>query len=125
MFDQFEPQERHFRYLMISWTFFSFWAVILQTFFQKKLSAMTSWNYVAGWQREIGLWNIGAVVLLILSLNSSTPIAHVTIPVICTWSLLFGTNHLLAYFKTRAHGHLSASFLNFAAVVWAIIIFIF
>jgi hypothetical protein len=125
MFDQFEPQERHFRYLMISWTFFSFWAVILQTFFQKKLIEITSWNYSAGWQREIGLWNIGAVVLLALSLNSPTPIAHVTIPVICTWSILFGTNHLLAYFKTRAHGHLSASFLNFLAVVWAIIIFIF
>ncbi len=125
MFEQFEPQERQFRYLMISWTFFSSWAVILQTFFQKKMSSITSWNYVAGWQREIGLWNIGAVVLLILSLNSPNPIAHITIPVICTWSILFGINHLFAYFKTKAHGHLSACALNFLAVVWAVIIFLF
>lgn len=86
---------------------------------------MTSWNYVAGWQREIGLWNIGAVILLVLSLNSTSPIAHITIPVICTWSILFGINHLVAYLKTRAHGHLSACVLNFGAVAWALIIFLF
>jgi hypothetical protein len=122
MFEQFDPQERHFRYLMISWIFFSTWAAIIQIFFQKKLASITSWAHTAGWQREIGLWNIGAVVLLALCLNSPTPIAHIAIPVVCTWSILFGINHLVAYFKTRAHGNLSACALNFGAVVWAIII---
>jgi hypothetical protein len=122
MFDQLEPTERHFRYLMISWISFSAWAVILQTLLQKRIIAVTSWSYSPGWQREIGLWNVGAVLLLALSLASREPIAHITIPVICLWSTLFGTNHLVAYLRSGAHGHLNAAILNFAAPAWAAIV---
>ncbi|MGE0764279.1 MAG: hypothetical protein AB7N80_13435 [Bdellovibrionales bacterium] len=122
MFDQFEPSERYFRYLMISWITFSAWAIVLQSLFRKRLAAITSWNYSPGWQTEIALWNVGAVVLLALSLIAKNQIAHITVPVICVWSTLFGINHLIAYVRTSARGHLNAAILNLGAVVWAAVI---
>lgn len=124
MFNEFAPQERHFRYLMISWLFFSTWAAIIQLFFQKRLSSITSWGHSPGWQREIGLWNIGAIIFLIFSLNSAQPIAHITIPVIYIWSLFFGINHFVSFLRSRSQGHLSAFILNIGAVIWATIIFL-
>ncbi|HAZ14646.1 MAG: hypothetical protein A2X86_06160 [Bdellovibrionales bacterium GWA2_49_15] len=110
---------------MISWACFSTWAALLQTFLPQRLIEITSWNYAVGWQREIGLWNIGAVLLLLLCLLSSQPTANIAIPVICTWSGLFGVNHLFAYVTTKAHGHLRAFILNIAADVWALMILLF
>lgn len=119
-------QEEQFRILSVVWMLFSIWAVILQTLLQKRIVKITSWNLSPGWQREIGLWNVGAVALISLHLLQRAPVSPILIPVLLVWSGLFGTNHLVGYLKDRkAKGHFGGFLMNLLPFVWSASIFLF
>ncbi len=121
-----ENQEWHFKVLSIVWMLFSIWAVILQTLLQEKIVKMTTWNHSAGWQREIGLWNVGAVVLVALHLVLKITVTPILVPVLLVWSGLFGVNHFVAYLKDKkAGGHLSGFIMNLFPFIWSAVIILF
>jgi hypothetical protein len=90
----------------------------LQILIPGVLASRTSWGFAPGWQREIALWNI-AIIVLILVLRSSLPSADVTIlPVLALLSLMLGTNHLIAGIKAPGKtGHWAGVAGNFLGVI--------
>ncbi len=92
-------------------------AAVLQTLTQKHLSSETSWGFAPGWQREIGVWNIG-ITGLIISLRISLPSPDSAIvPGLSLLSLLLGTNHLISAAKDpKKTGHWAGVAGNFLGV---------
>ena len=121
-----DNQEWHFKILSIVWMLFSVWAVILQTLLQEKIVKITTWNQSTGWQREIGLWNLGAVVLVAMHLALQVAVTSILVPVLLVWSGLFGVNHFVAYLKNKkAGGHLSGFIMNLFPFIWSAVIILF
>ncbi|MEW6778211.1 MAG: hypothetical protein AB1405_18080 [Bdellovibrionota bacterium] len=119
-------REWHFRIWAGVWMLFSAWAAVLQIFLQERMNEVTAWGLSPGWQREIGLWNVGAVVLIFRSLRSKEPGVWLAVPVLLVWSALFGFNHLLAFLHAPgAQGHLVGFAMNLAPIIWAVAIWFF
>ncbi len=120
-----DQQEFHFRIFVFVWMLFSIWSVVLQIFLQERIVKITSWNLSRGWQREIGLWNVGAIALIALHLCLQLPVTPILVPILLLWSALFGMNHLLAFLRSRqSHGHLSGFLMNLLPFLWAGAIFL-
>lgn len=73
-------------------------ASILQIFDPSFLGNATEYGLNIGWQREIGIWNLGMIVILIGTLlkGSSDTIKIVTAGAVVL-GLGFGTNHLIGF----------------------------
>lgn len=78
----------------------------------------TSWGFAPGWQREIGFWNVGMMLVVIGALRAGDAQAARRI----TWALLpmymlFGTNHLVAICgHPNAWLHYTPMIANYAGV---------
>jgi hypothetical protein len=110
------------RLLVNLWLAGFFVAVVLQTFFQKQLSSSVTWGNAPGWQREIAIWNI-AIVTLILCLRHLQPAPDETIvAALALLSLLLGANHLAAAVRAPSMiGHWAGLAGNFTAVLLYVI----
>jgi len=73
-------------------------AAILQIFFPTFLGGSTEYGMNAGWQREIGIWNLGMITILIGTLLKGSPN---TIKIVAAGAAVlgigFGTNHLVGF----------------------------
>jgi len=72
-------------------------ALLWQLFLPQVAIPFSTWGTNIYWQREIALWNIGMIVLIILALKSSSKIIQWIITlqstILCT---VLGFNHLVA-----------------------------
>jgi len=70
-------------------------ASFCQLFLASYIAEYSVWVFADGWQREIGIWNIGIIIMLIYALKANNEdfnkILTITIIIICG---AFGTNHL-------------------------------
>ena len=112
--------ESYFNWFLRVWAFGSIYAAVAQLAFQKLGADGTHWGYTPGWQREIGFWNLGLVLIIIQSLFKGTYNSKVQITrALVVLSLLFGTNHFLEIFKGGTiYSHIGGAVENYIAVIW-------
>ncbi|MFX1276282.1 MAG: hypothetical protein ACFFBP_05575 [Promethearchaeota archaeon] len=70
-------------------------ACISQLFLPEIIANNSAWVFADGWQREIGIWNLGIIILIIYALWAKNERFNmiITISIIVITSL-FATNHL-------------------------------
>ena len=89
-------------------------ASILQIFFPSYMGSHSRYGISAGWQREIGIWNL-AVLILILGVNIKYDWFYLRIVLL---ALIFGgigigTNHLLNYMEYHSPVNAIGAFENY------------
>lgn len=98
-------------------------ASISQVFFQKIFADLSVWVYADGWQREIGIWNLGIIIFLVYALWVKNEQLNMILTVcIVVITGLFGTNHLfgMIIYQKIAIVNLSFTILNYIATLCGI-----
>jgi hypothetical protein len=97
-------------------------AFIVQTAFQSLGAERSVWGGNPGWQREIAFWNVGAAIIVFLTLRLRD--TRLAIPVVsgCTvLFFLFGTNHLFAFIANpMAVFHWPPLVLNYVGLLFGL-----
>lgn len=118
-------REKWFRAFVYWWLAGFVWSAFIQLFMPEMVASHTIWGYNLGWQREIGGWNLGMVVVIISVLRSGIPVTNTLIPGLCTLFAFFGTNHLLAALAhSETHGFLIV-ILNFVPLLASALVLMF
>ena len=101
---------------------------VLELVFAPQLVAdTTAWGLSAGWQREIGFWNFGMLLMIttVLRREMDWITARRAALVLCILNALFGTNHLAAFMSSgEAWGNGIGVLVNYgclllgAAALW-------
>lgn len=93
-------------------------AALLQIFTPEFLGERTGFGLSPGWQREIGYWNIGMIVMLTAALiKKNKEIIIVLAYGTSTIGILFGINHLVSYMNhTSSYMNLFGAIENFLLV---------
>ena len=78
-------------------------AIIFQLFFPSYMGSHSGYGISVGWQREIGIWNMAVLVILIaVNLKYDWFYLRTVLLALILGGLGIGTNHLFSYF----HYHL-------------------
>ena len=78
-------------------------AIIFQLFFPSYMGSHSGYGISVGWQREIGIWNMAVLVILIaVNLKYDWFYLRTVLVALIIGGLGIGTNHLFSYF----HYHL-------------------
>ncbi len=90
-----------------------------QIFLPEAISRGSAWGLAAGWQREIGFFNIGMAVVAFSALRSSDLKFHRSVALaLIILTALIGTNHLFALVsEPHAWVHVVFTPLNYVASV--------
>lgn len=98
-------------------------AAILQIGIPSFLGNRTDYGLAPGWQREIGYWNIGMIVILIYALiKQSKEVTNAVAAGTATIGILFGTNHLVGFLSdTSKYMNLVGSIENYFLVTLLIV----
>ena len=82
-------------------------AFLVQTVFQFLGAGRSVWGGNPGWQREIAVWNVGAAIIVFLTLRLNEQRPAMAVATGCTvLFFLLGTNHLFAFLANpRAQFH--------------------
>jgi hypothetical protein len=100
-------RERWYRYFVWWWIFAFIGASFLQFYSPEMVASHTIWGYAPGWQHEIAIWNVFAIMVLIGVLRARIPLGKTVIPATCVLFTLLATNHLLAVVQDpENHGYL-------------------
>jgi len=113
--------EDFFRVFLILWLIGSIISCILQLFFSSLVADSSIWVYSDGWQREIGLWNVGIIfgIVCALFLNSSEINKFLTL-ILVGISMALGTNHLISLILIQRIEliNIFGAIMNYFAVVF-------
>jgi hypothetical protein len=101
---------------------------VVQTAFQFLGSEKSVWGGNPGWQREIAFWNVGAAIIVFLTLRLREARLAIAVVTGCTvLFLLLGTNHLVAFISNpRAQFHWPPLVLNYVGLIfgaWVLLAF--
>ena len=95
---------------------------IVQTAFQFLGAERSVWGGNPGWQREIAFWNVGAAIIVFLTLRLHD--ARLAIAVVSGCVALFfllGTNHLFAFIANpKAVFHWPPLVLNYVGLLFGV-----
>jgi hypothetical protein len=95
---------------------------IVQTAFQFLGAERSVWGGNPGWQREIAFWNVGAAIIVFLTLRLHD--ARLAIAVVSGCVVLFfllGTNHLFAFIANpKAVLHWPPLVLNYVGLLFGV-----
>ncbi len=118
--------EKQINWFLRIWALGSSWAALAQLGFQQLGAAGTHWGYTPGWQREIGFWNLGLILIILQALFKGTYNAKLQITkALVLLSFLFGTNHFIEVLKGGAiYSHIGGATENYIAVIWGSILLI-
>lgn len=108
-------KDRYYRILIYVWACVSAWAVITHLFLPSIIASNWNWGLDRGMQREIALWNIGFLVVILRTLRARIPVTQFLLPGILTLSSLFLINHALS-------ANWGGVILNLIPLCWALII---
>ena len=89
-------------------------ASILQIFFPSYMGSHSGYGIAAGWQREIGIWNL-AVLIIILGVNIKYDWFYLRIVLLSLISggIGIGTNHLLNFMEYHSPVNAIGAFENY------------
>ena len=88
------------RYAVNLWTAGFASAAIVQGLFGREFAKGTDWGYNGGWQREIGIWNLGTLTLVAGLRRPGWDADRSLIAGFAVLSCLFGANHLAAALRS-------------------------
>ena len=93
---------------------------VVQTAFQFLGGEKSVWGGNPGWQREIAFWNVGAAIIVFLTLRLGEARLAIAVVAGCTvLFLLLGTNHLFAFISNpRAQFHWPPLVLNYIGLIF-------
>ncbi|WP_247955167.1 hypothetical protein [Streptococcus oralis] len=97
-------------------------ASILQIFFPSYMGSHSGYVISAGWQREIGIWNL-AVLIIILAINIKYDWFYLRIALLALiiGGIGIGTNHLLNYMEYHSPVNAIGAFENYLlAIGWIV-----
>ena len=97
-------------------------ASILQIFFPSYMGSRSRYGISAGWQREIGIWNL-AVLIIILAINIKYDWFYLRIALLALiiGGIGIGTNHLLNYMEYHSPVNAIGAFENYLlAIGWIV-----
>jgi len=96
-------------------------AFLVQTVFQFLGAERSVWGSNPGWQREIAFWNVGAAIIVLLTLRLNEQRPALAVAAGCTvLFFLLGTNHLFAFIADpRAQFHWPPALPNYVAWISA------
>ncbi len=97
-------------------------ASILQIFFPSYMGSHSGYGICAGWQREIGIWNL-AVLIIILAINIKYDWFYLRIALfaLIIGGIGIGTNHLLNYMEYHSPVNAIGAFENYLlAIGWIV-----
>ena len=76
-------------------------AIIFQLFFPSYMGSHSGYGVSVGWQREIGIWNVAVLVILIaVNLKYDWFYLRTVLLALILGGLGIGTNHLFSLFST-------------------------
>ncbi|MGO3325113.1 hypothetical protein [Gordonia sp. (in: high G+C Gram-positive bacteria)] len=81
---------------VLAWLMGSSGAMILQAGFARRFARHTSWGFNSGWQREIAVWNLGAIVAGVGAVGQGSNAARAQLRGLVVLSALFSLNHAVA-----------------------------
>ena len=92
-------------------------ASILQIFFPSYMGSHSGYGIAAGWQREIGIWNL-AVLILILGVNIKYDWFYLRIVLLALiiGGIGIGTNHLVNFMEYHSPVNAIGAFENYLLV---------
>jgi len=100
-------RERWYRYFVYWWILAFSAAALVQFFYPQMVTSHTIWGFAPGWQHEIAIWNVFAVVTLYSALRARIPLGKTIIPGACVLFALLATNHLRSVIEDpERHGFL-------------------
>lgn len=90
-----------------------------QIFLPEAIAGGSAWGLAAGWQREIGFFDIGMAVVAFSAFRSSDPQFQRSVALaLIVLTALIGTNHLIALVsEPHAWVHVAFAPLNYVALV--------
>ena len=97
-------------------------ASILQIFFPSYMGSHSGYGIAAGWQREIGIWNL-AVLILILGVNIKYDWFYLRIVLLALiiGGIGIGTNHLVNFMEYHSPVNAIGAFENYLlATEWIV-----
>ncbi len=106
-------REKHYRIIVCVWASVSAWAAFTHLFMPSIIANAWNWGLAQGMQREIALWNIGFLVVIVRTLIARTPVSQFILPGILTLSSLFAINHALS-------ANWGGVILNLPPLLWAL-----
>ena len=84
------------RIFLLLWLIGALLGFMLHLFFPYKISNLSFWNSSIGWQREIALWNLGAIFMIVYTLiENNQSLKRFTITILLFLSFILGTNHII------------------------------
>ena len=88
---------------------------IVQTAFPFLGAERSVWGGNAGWQREIAFWNVGAAIIVFLTLRlRDARLANAVVSGCVVLFFLLGTNHLFAFIANPRAVSVGAELRRFA-----------
>lgn len=76
-------------------------AAVVQGLFARRFARWTKWGHNDGWQREIAIWNLGALTAISALRRANADVDGSLIAGFALMSALFGTNHLSAALRSE------------------------
>jgi hypothetical protein len=108
---------------MESRSFLRMWAAgsvvsaVLQAVFPERTARAASWRESRGWQREIALWNIATVGLLLRAENADESTRLLLVRSLLLLNSALGVNHLVAAIRSPRYPlHWLGASMNGAAI---------
>jgi KinB signaling pathway activation protein len=84
-----------------------------------ELGAASAWGVAAGWQREIGFWNVAMYLVIARTLRANDPVAGRTVAIaLVVLQLLAATNHAAAALRNPSPLNAIMSAVNSACAVF-------
>ncbi len=115
------------RTLVIIWVIGFVGAGLAMSVLQDTTAVQSCWGANAGWQNEVAIWNLGAVLMLAGILRSKKRVEPYILPGLFVLSLAFTVNHVVALLKYDGlyATNLAAAVANGAGVFLLLIYFLF
>jgi len=97
-------------------------AIIFQLFFPTYMGSHSGYGISVGWQREIGIWNVTVLVILItVNLKYDWFYLKAVLMALIIGGLGIGTNHFLSYLQYRHSVNAIGALENYLLVLGWII----
>ena len=96
-------------------------AIIFQLFFPTYMGSHSGYGISVGWQREIGIWNVAVLVIIIaVNLKYDWFYLRTVLLALILGGLGIGTNHLFSYFHYHlpVNGSVRLKIISWSLVGW-------
>ncbi|UKS28947.1 hypothetical protein LOZ80_08480 [Paenibacillus sp. HWE-109] len=104
---------------LVIWALSALGATIAHQFFTERVAAASVWGMAAGWQREIGYFDLVLACTALYSVfTRDSALKKYLCMILPTLSILLGGNHLVTFWQSGQLLHFQWSALNGLAIIF-------